>query len=93
VKSYASSSTVPPVEWDKTSAPGIVYHNKNVVEVPATEDSPTMYHYDVDEYELAEYVDLQDEKISGLEQANAALLEHNDMLTECILEMSAVVYA
>lgn len=93
VKSYKSSSTRRPAEWDKTSSPGLVFHNFNVVEVAATDENPLMYHYDVDEYELAEYVSYQDEKLGQLEKTNAALAEQNNMLTDCLLEMSEVVYA
>jgi len=86
VKSYKSSSTERPPEWDKTSSPGSIYHNYNVVEVPATDENPPMFHYDVDEYEPLEYIKIQDQQIDNLKT-------QTDLLTECVLEMSEAVYA
>jgi hypothetical protein len=63
VKSYQSTSTVQPEEWDKTSSAEKVYHNKNVTEVPATDENPLMYQYDVDEYEKLEYLQMQNEEL------------------------------
>lgn len=34
-----------------------------------------------------------EERIAALEEQNAQLLEQNEMLTECLLEMSMIVYA
>lgn len=75
MKSYQSSSTVRPEEWDKTSSPGRVYHNYNVIEAPADGENPLMYHYDVDEYSRMEYLELQDSKLAALEADSRLLLE------------------
>ena len=85
MKTYKSSSTERPVEWDKASSPHKIYHNYNVVQLPATEDSPPMYQYDVDEYEPLEYIKVQDQEITDLRS-------QTDLLTECVLEMSEAVY-
>lgn len=86
MKTYKSSSTQRPPEWDRNSSPTRVYHNFNVEEVPATEDTPVMYRYDVEEYTPEEYMTVQDKRIE--EQGKQIAL-----LTECVLEMSADVYA
>lgn len=83
---YRSSSTVRPPEWDKTSSPTKIYHHVNIVEVPATDDNPVMYTYDVEEYETKEYIDMQDKRIAKL-QATCEMHE------ACLLEMSEIVYA
>ena len=72
MRSYTSSSTEQPQEWDKTSSPEVVYHNKNIEVVPA-DDDPVMYRYDVDEYTKDEYMHLQDDRIVALEEQNATL--------------------
>lgn len=72
MKRYTSSSTVRPLEWDKSSGTKI-YHNFNVVEVPASDDTPIMYHYDVEEYDTQEYMDSQDKRIQSLEADNESL--------------------
>lgn len=56
MKTYQSSSTVYPQEWDRISCPTLVYHNTGVTEAPAHDDAPTMYHYTVTEYTHAEYI-------------------------------------
>ena len=86
MKRYNSSSTERPPEWDKTSSETKIYHHTNIKEVPATDDTPTMYTYEVEEYDTKEYIDMQDERIAELQM-------QSDMLTECVLEMSEVVYA
>lgn len=75
MKSYQSSSTVRPEEWDKTSSPSKVYHNYNVTETPESADNQRMYHYDVDEYGRIEYLEMQDGKLPALEADNQLLLE------------------
>lgn len=54
---YTSESTIKPPEWDKDSSPTVVYHNIDIVEVPAAEDRPKMYAYTVEEYTRAEYLE------------------------------------
>lgn len=63
MKSYQSQSTVQPEEWDKTSSPDKVYHHTNVTEVPATDESPVMYQYDVEEYSRLEYLEYQNTQL------------------------------
>ena len=57
MKTYTSSSTVKPPAWDTESSKVVVYHNYNIREIPATEEIPLMYAYDVDEYTKQEYKD------------------------------------
>jgi len=71
VKTYKSASTQRPPEWDTDSSPDSVYHNYNVVEVPATDESPLMYEYDVDKYTRVEYLEHEN---SQLRQTVNALL-------------------
>lgn len=59
MKRYKSESTVLPQEWDKTSSEGTVYHNTDIVEVPATENRPRMYEYTVEEYTKMEYLEYE----------------------------------
>lgn len=54
--------------------------------MPATDDNPVMYTYDVEEYETKEYIDMQDKRIAEL-QATCEMHE------ACLLEMSEIVYA
>ena len=55
MKQYKSQSSIPPQERDTTSSETTVYLNTNIVEIPATKDSPLMYNYDVAEYTKGEY--------------------------------------
>ena len=84
---YTSSSTEQPQEWDKTSSPEVVYHNKNIEVVPATDDDPVMYRYDVDEYTKDEYMHLQDDRIVALEEQNATLQLETLTALEAIAEL------
>jgi hypothetical protein len=58
MKNYKSQSTEQPNEWDLTSSEMCVYKNTNIVESQATEDTPKMYNYDVEEYTRYEYESL-----------------------------------
>lgn len=40
-----------------------------------------------------EHQPTQEERITVLEEQNAMLIEQNDMLTACVLEMSEILYA
>ncbi|MBQ8618440.1 MAG: hypothetical protein IJ418_13170 [Clostridia bacterium] len=54
--------------------------------MPATDDTPTMYTYEVEEYDTKEYIDMQDQRIAELQ----AVCEMHEA---CLLEMSEMVYA
>lgn len=56
MRSYKSSSTVKPLEWDLTSSKQRVYHNYNIIS-QFPEEGPMMYFYDVDEYARMEYLE------------------------------------
>lgn len=94
-----SQSTVKPELIDTTSSKKVVYIRQNIVEVQ--KDDTTFYEYDEakltkDEYKeyLAE-LEAQDtlETIENLKTENKALSEQVGMLTDCILEMSEVIYS
>lgn len=57
---YKSSSTIKPNEWDFDSSKYKVFHNTNIIEIPATEDTPLMYSYEVEEYARVEYLEYND---------------------------------
>ena len=99
LKFIKSQSTVKPELVDTTSSKKVVYIRQNIVEIQ--KDDTTFYEYDEakltkDEYKeyLAE-LEAQDmlETIENLKAENKALSEQVDMLTNCILEMSEVVYS
>lgn len=75
MKRYVSESTVKPLEWDKTSSDAVVYHNTDIVEVPASEDTPRMYSYIVEEYTRSEYLEYENE---NLQQSVNALWDELD---------------
>ena len=93
-----SQSTVKPELVDTTSSKKVVYIRQNIVET-VVEDT-TYYEYDEakltrDEYQ--EYLkELEasnvSETIENLKAENQALTEQVDMLTNCILEMSELIY-
>lgn len=66
-----SQSTARPPEWDTDSSPAVVYHNVDVAEVPASEDTPAMYNYTQEVYtrqEYAEHLGLRNElRTDGIE--------------------------
>ena len=93
-----SQSSVKPELVDTTSSKKVVYIRQNIVEVQ--KDDTTFYDYEEakltkDEYKeyLAE-LETQDtlETIENLKTENKALNEQVGMLTDCILEMSEVIY-
>ena len=95
---YKSSSSVKPELIDATSSKKVVYIRRNIVEIQ--KDDSTFYEYDEakltkDEYE--EYLkelgatDVS-ETIENLKAENKQLSETVDMLTNCILEMSEIIY-
>ena len=96
---YKSSSSVKPEMIDTTSSKKVVYIRQNIVEVQ--KDDTVFYEYDeakITKDEYKEYLDemkAQDtlEVIEKLKTENQALLEQVDMLTNCVLEMSEVLYS
>lgn len=79
MKHYKSASTERPPEWDTTSSPEVVYHNYNVTEVPATDENPPMFEYEVDRYTRMEYLEheaaKQEKMRAKLEEAMASNTE------------------
>ncbi len=94
-----SQSSVKPELIDTTSSKKVVYIRQHIVE--AQKDDTTFYEYDEakitkDEYKeyLAELKTTETlETIENLKTENKALSEQVGMLTDCILEMSEVVYS
>ena len=100
-----SQSGICPVSPDTTSSKKYVYLRRNVVELKqpdeSTDNTYTYYEYEEakltkEEYEL--YLDeLNSENtlkaIEALQEENQILNEQISILTECLLEMSAMVYA
>ena len=99
LKFIKSSSSVKPEIIDTTSSKKVVYIRQNIVEIQ--KDDTTFYDYDEakltkDEYkEYLVELETQDmlETIENLKAENKSLIEQVDMLTDCILEMSEVVYS
>lgn len=98
LKFAKSQSTVKPELVDTTSSKKVVYIRQNIVEIQ--KDDTTFFEYDEakltkDEYKeyLAE-LETQEtlEIIENLKTENKALSEQVGMLTDCILEMSEVIY-
>ena len=99
IKFVKSQSTVKPELIDTTSSKKVVYIRQNIIEIQ--KDDTTFYEYDEakltkDEYkEYLVELEAQDmlETIENLKAENKSLTEQVDMLTDCILEMSEVVYS
>lgn len=99
IKFIKSQSTVKPALIDTTSSKKVVYIRQNIVKVQ--KDDTTFYEYDEAKLTKDEYKDYlaelkaQDtlETIENLKTENKALTEQVGMLTDCILEMSEVVYS
>lgn len=98
LKFKKSQSSVKPTLIDTTSSDKVVYIHQNIVEVQR--DDNTFYEYDeakLTKNEYQEYLkelELTDtlEIIEVLKTENQALSEQVDMLTNCILEMSEMIY-
>lgn len=101
---YRSESTVRPLEVDTTTSKKYIYLRTNIEETQKQDDdgeSYTIFNYDEakltpEEYEiyLKEITATQTlENIETLKAENESLLEQVDMLTNCILEMSEMIYA
>ena len=93
-----SQSSVKPTLIDTTSSKKVVYIRQNIIAVQ--KDDTTLFEYDEakltkDKYKeyLAE-LETQDtfEIIENLKAENKSLSEQVSMLTDCILEMSEVIY-
>ena len=96
---YKSSSSVKPELIDTTSSKKVVYIRQNIIE--AQMDDTTFYEYDEAKLTKEDYQKYLKEMeatdtlktIENLKSENQALSEQVDMLTNCILEMSEVVYS
>ena len=75
MKHYKSESSIRPLTWDNTSSKDCVYHNTNIVEIPAKEDTPIMFSYDVTEYSNKEYINYMDDIVSENTDAIIELAE------------------
>ena len=95
---YKSSSSVKPELIDTTSSKKVVYIRQNIVEVQ--KDDTVFYKYDEAKLTKAEYEEYLkelgatdvSETIENLKAENKQLSETVDMLTNCILEMSEIIY-
>lgn len=93
-----SQSTVKPEPVDTTSSKKVVYIRQNIIAVQ--KDDTTLFEYDEAKLTKGEYkeylaeLEAQDtlETIENLKSENKSLTEQVGMLTDCILEMSEVIY-
>ena len=93
-----SQSSVKPELVDTTSSKKVMYIRQNIVEVQ--KDNATFYEYDEAKLTKAEYAEYLKELeatdtleiVENLKSENQALSEQIDMLTNCILEMSEMIY-
>ena len=98
LKFYKSQSSVKPELLDTTSSKKIVYIRQNIIEVQ--KDDTTFYEYDEAKLSKTEYQDYLKELettdtleiVENLKAENQTLSEQIDMLTNCILEMSEIIY-
>ena len=98
LKFYKSQSSVKPELLDTTSSKKIVYIRQNIIEVQ--KDDTTFYEYDEAKLTKTEYQDYLKELetidtleiVENLKAENQTLSEQIDMLTNCILEMSEIIY-
>lgn len=94
-----SQSSVRPELVDTTSSKKVVYIRQNIVEVQ--KDNATFYEYDEAKLTKAEYQEYLKELeatdtleiVENLKAENQTLSEQVDMLTNCVLEMSEVIYS
>ena len=93
-----SQSSVKPELIDTTSSKKVVYIRQNIV--GTKKDDTTYYEYDEAKLTKAEYQEYLkeleasnvSETIENLKDENKQLSETVDMLTNCILEMSELIY-
>ena len=94
-----SQSTVKPELVDTTSSKKVVYIRQNIVETVV--DKTTFYEYVEAKLTKAEYAEYLKELeatdtleiVENLKAENKQLSETVDMLTNCILEMSEIIYS
>ena len=94
-----SQSSVKPELIDATSSKKVVYIRQNIIETQMGDT--TFYEYDEAKITKDEYKEYLDEMkaqdtlkvIENLKSENQALSEQVDMLTNCVLEMSEVLYS
>ena len=104
LKYVKSQSSVKPDLVDTTSSKTTVYLRKNIVEIKRTDEmfgeEITFYEYEeakLTNEEYTEYLkelELTDtlETIEGLKEENKSLNEQVTMLTDCLLEVSEMIY-
>lgn len=93
-----SQSSVKPELIDTTSSKKVVYIRQNIVETVI--DDTTYYEYDEAKLTKAEYAEYLKELeatdtleiVENLKAENKQLSKTVDMLTNCILEMSEIIY-
>lgn len=93
-----SQSSIIPELIDMTSSKKVVYIRQNIVEVH--KDDTIFYEYDEAKLTKDEYKEYLDEMkaqntleiIENLKNENKTLSETVDMLTNCVLEMSEIIY-
>lgn len=93
-----SQSSLRPELIDTTSSKKVVYIRQNIVEV--RKDDTTFYEYDEAKLTKEEYKEYVLEinsvqalaTIEQLKTENQTLTEQVDMLTNCVLEMSEIIY-
>lgn len=93
-----SQSSVKPELIDTTSSKKVVYIRQNIVAVQ--KDDTTFYEYDEAKLTKSEYQEYIKELeatdtleiVENLKAENKTLSEQVDMLTNCILEMSEIIY-
>ena len=96
---YKSSSSLKPELIDTTSSKKVAYIRQNIIETQ--KDDTVFYEYDEAKLTKDEYKEYLDEikaqdtlkVIENLKSENKALSEQVDMLTNCVLEMSEVLYS
>ena len=95
---YKSSSSVKPELIDTMSSKKVVYIRQNIIEMQ--KDDAVFYEYDEAKLTKTEYQEYLKELeatdtleiVENLKTENQALSEQVDMLTNCILEMSEIIY-
>ena len=93
-----TQSSVKPELVDTTSSKKVVYIHQDIVEVQ--KDNIVLYEYDEAKLTKSEYQEYLKELeatdtleiVENLKAENQALSEQVDMLTNCILEMSEIIY-
>lgn len=93
-----TQSSVKPELIDTTSSKKVVYIRQNIVEIQ--KDNVMLYEYDEAKLTKTEYQEYLKELeatdtlqiVENLKAENQTLSEQVDMLTNCILEMSEMIY-